>query len=225
MKRALFIDAMGTMITLLPPWEQAGPELAERVGLDRLRRAFEAEISYYGEHIEEGSTPEELAGLRRRCAEVLSEGAGVEIGVEAMLSAIRFRAFDDTLPALRALRADGLRLVCVSNWDCSLPDLLAELEVAPLLDGIVCSALAGARKPDPRIFAPALEAAGCEPAQALHIGDREEDLRGAAAAGIEALLIDRDGAGGPGAIASLAEIRNHPALRPAPESPASTESR
>ena len=68
----------------------------------------------------------------------------------------------------------------------------------------------GARKPDPAIFAAALELAGCEPAEALHVGDTPaEDAAGAAAAGIPRLLIDRDG---DGEIASLAEIEQH--LRP-----------
>ena len=63
------------------------------------------------------------------------------------------------------------------------------------------------RKPDPAIFAPALELAGCAPSEALHVGDRpEEDLAGAEAAGIRGLLIDRNGGGG---ITSLAEIEDH----------------
>jgi putative hydrolase of the HAD superfamily len=80
--------------------------------------------------------------------------------------------------------------------------------LADLLDGAVSSAVAGARKPDPAIFAPALELAGCGPDQALHVGDTpEEDVAGARAAGIRPLLIDREGADGD--IASLKEISEH----------------
>jgi putative hydrolase of the HAD superfamily len=76
-----------------------------------------------------------------------------------------------------------------------------------LLDGVVTSASAGARKPDPAIFAPALELAGCDPEEALHVGDTpEEDVDAARAAGIRVLLVDRDGGGD---IASLAEIEEH----------------
>jgi putative hydrolase of the HAD superfamily len=72
----------------------------------------------------------------------------------------------------------------------------------------VSSAVAGARKPDPAIFEPALELAGCAPEEALHVGDtREEDVAGARAAGIRPLLIDRGGADGD--ISSLKEIREH----------------
>jgi putative hydrolase of the HAD superfamily len=72
---------------------------------------------------------------------------------------------------------------------------------------VVTSAGAGARKPDPAIFARALELAGCEAAEALHVGDTAvEDVEGARAAGIPALLIDRRS---DGQIASLAEIEQH----------------
>jgi putative hydrolase of the HAD superfamily len=94
--------------------------------------------------------------------------------------------------------------VCVSNWDCSLPDVLDRCELGELVDGVVTSAGVGARKPDPAIFAPALALAECAPAEALHVGDTAaEDVEAARAAGIPALLIDREGGGD---IASLAEI-------------------
>ena len=76
------------------------------------------------------------------------------------------------------------------------------------LDGAVSSAEAGAPKPDPAIFVSALALVRCEPAEALHVGDtREEDVVGARAAGIRALLLDRDG--GEGDISSLSEIEEH----------------
>ncbi len=75
------------------------------------------------------------------------------------------------------------------------------------LDGVVTSAGAGARKPDPAIFSPALEIARCSAADALYVGDTpEEDLEGGRAAGIRTLLIDRDGGGD---IDSLVAIRHH----------------
>jgi putative hydrolase of the HAD superfamily len=111
------------------------------------------------------------------------------------------------MPALTALRRRGLRLICVSNWDFTLPEVLERCGLAPALDGVVTSAGSGARKPDPAIFAAALALAGCSPAEALHVGDTPgEDIDGARAAGVRSLLIDRDGGG---QIASLAEIEDH----------------
>jgi putative hydrolase of the HAD superfamily len=209
---AVFLDALGTMVELEPPWRH----LATALGLEqdeRLEQAVRSEMGYYREHSHEGRDAASLADLRRRCADVLSSAVGTEVSVETMMSAIRFRAFPDTAPALETLRAQGVALVCVSNWDCSLGDVLARVGLGERLDGVVTSAEAGARKPDPAIFEPALELAGCEPARALHIGDTEtEDRAGAAAAGIDSLLLDRDGGA---EIASLEEIagrlRQHPA--------------
>lgn len=206
MTRAVLLDALGTLVELEPPWVH----LADVLGTEpdeRLVRAVRAEMAYYKEHSHEGRDEPSLADLRGRCAAVLSRELGREVSVDAMMAAIRFRAFDDAAPALAELRALGLGLVCVSNWDVSLPDVLERCGLRNALDGVVTSAEVGTRKPDPAIFDPALELAGCSAAEALYVGDTpEEDLEAASAAGIRALLIDRsDGAD----IDSLRAIRHH----------------
>jgi FMN phosphatase YigB (HAD superfamily) len=60
-----------------------------------------------------------------------------------------------------------------------------------LLDEIVDSHLVGFEKPDPRIFAHALERSGAQPETTLHVGDLyAADVVGARAAGVHALLLD-----------------------------------
>lgn len=200
--RCVLLDALGTLVRLEPPWDHLDGEPSEP-----LERAFRAEMSYYREHSDEGRDPDSLAALRRRCAAILSAELGREVAVEEMMAAIRFRAYPDAAPALAELRVLGVRLVCVSNWDYSLPDVLARVGLADELDGVVTSAAVGARKPDPRLFEAALEVAGCAADEALHVGDTPtEDVEGAKAAGIRALLIDRDGGGD---IESLRAIRHH----------------
>lgn len=213
MRRAVFIDALGTLLRLEPPWEAIDPAAVAGLPAARVRAAFAAEMAYYRDHSDEGSDRERLAELRRRCAAILSRELGREIGVETMMAAIRFTPFADAAPALRDLRGRGLRLICVSNWDCSLPEVLERTGLAPLLDGVVASATAGARKPAGAIFGPALELAGCGPHEALHVGDSDVDVEAAEAAGIAVLRIDRSGDAA-GGIASLAEIRDHLAPRP-----------
>jgi putative hydrolase of the HAD superfamily len=203
--RAVLLDALGTLVELEPPWAH----LAKALGTEpdeRLVQAARAEMAYYREHSHEGRDARSLAELRARCAAILSRALGREVAVETMMEAIRFRAFPDAIPALAELRELGLRLVCVSNWDFSLPEVLERCGLDGL-DGVVTSAEVGARKPDPAIFARALELAGCSEAEALYVGDTpEEDAEGARAAGIRALLIDRDGGAD---IDSLQAIRHH----------------
>jgi len=175
---------------------------------ERLVAALRAEMAYYREHAHEGRDEDSLADLRERCATLVSRELGIPITADELVSAIRFSAYPDVAPALDALGERGLRLIAVSNWDFSLARVLARCGLKGMLDGTVTSAEAGARKPDPAIFAVALELARCRPDEALHVGDTpEEDVAGARAAGIRSLLIDRDG--GTGDVSSLTEIDQH----------------
>jgi putative hydrolase of the HAD superfamily len=208
MTRAVFLDALGTLLELEPPWTSLRDRVPPEVSDERLMSALRAEMAYYREHAHEGRDEASLAELRERCAAIVSEKLGMQITVDELVEAIRFSAYPDALPALSVLRDRGLTLVAVSNWDCSLPRVLERCGLDGLLDGTVTSAEAGSRKPDPGIFEAALELAGCEPAEALHVGDTaEEDVAGARAAGIRPLLIDRDGSDGD--ISSLEQIGEH----------------
>jgi putative hydrolase of the HAD superfamily len=208
MTRAVFLDALGTLVELEPPWVSLRERVPAEVSDDRLEGALRAEMAYYRDHAHEGRDEASLADLRERCAGIVSEKLGLEITVEELVDAIRFDAYPDAVPALRQLRDRGLRLVAVSNWDYALPRVLERCGLDGLLDGAVTSAGAGARKPDPAIFEPALALAGCGPDEALHVGDTaREDVAGARAARIRPLLLDRGGNGGD--ISSLTEIREH----------------
>lgn len=195
---------MGTLVRLVPPV----PALALALGVDEAtaERAFAAEVAYYLEHQLEGRDPASLEDLRRRCAGVVAEvsGASHAAAYDALMTSLRFEAWEDAEPTLSQLRAGGMQVVVVSNWDCSLPAVLAAVGLRALVDDVITSAEVGAAKPDPRIFGAALAAAGCRPEEALHVGDSLlHDLEGANAAGIRALLLDRHGGGG---IRSLADV-------------------
>jgi putative hydrolase of the HAD superfamily len=214
---AVFLDALGTLVELQPPAPRLRRLLAEAghdVDEERAAAGFGAEITYYLAHHLEGSDPVALDGLRDRCAEAMREGLGLP-GLDhatarrVMLGALEFTPFGDVAPALRELRRAGHTLVVVSNWDCSLPDWLRPAGILDLVDGVVSSAVVGAAKPDPAPFRRALELAGVEPGEAVHLGDSvDNDVAGATAAGVRALLLDRAGAAPPGveSVGSLAEV-------------------
>ena len=204
--KAVFLDALGTMVELEPPWVGLRAALGDGIPEERLVAAVRAEMAYYKAHSDEGRDAESLADLRRRCAELLSRELGTEVSTETLVDSIRFAAYPDAAPALRRLREAGLTVVCVSNWDISLEQVLDRCGLADLLDGTISSAQAGARKPDPAIFSAALELAGCKAAEAVHVGDTaEEDVAGAEAAGIRVLLLDRDGGGDIDGLEAVAE--------------------
>ncbi|HWF72033.1 MAG TPA: HAD-IA family hydrolase [Solirubrobacteraceae bacterium] len=207
--KAILLDALGTLIELQPPAPLFVDEMERRFGIHVRRReaerAIATEISYYREHFDDGANPEELIELRRRCVVAMRQELPMEAEVvpieeltEALLASITFRVFPDVGFALGSARTRGVRLIVVSNWDVSLHDVLGRLGLAPLLHGVVTSAEYGARKPHPSIFQGALELARVPAAKALHVGDSlEDDVAGARAAGIEAVLLRRDGSPGP----------------------------
>jgi putative hydrolase of the HAD superfamily len=101
----------------------------------------------------------------------------------------RVEPFADAGPVLRRLAAD-YQLVSVTNGN-------ADPELTPL-NGVfhhhVTAARAGAAKPDPAVFALALELAGCTPDQCLHLGDEPYlDVDGARRLGIESVWVNRTG--------------------------------
>jgi putative hydrolase of the HAD superfamily len=221
---ALLLDALGTLVTLDPPAPLLRTALRDRFGVRvseaEAEHALLAEIGFYRSRLDGGRDPASLAALRRRCAEVLRAAlpagtalaaVGTQAMAEALLASLRFRAFPDVAPALRDWRERGARLVVVSNWDVSLHEVLARLELAPLLDGILTSAEAGTRKPAPEIFERALSMAGVDAGAAVHVGDSlTEDVAGARAAGIEPVLVARGEdlpPSGVPVVASLAELR------------------
>jgi putative hydrolase of the HAD superfamily len=218
--RTLLVDALGTIVALAPPAPALCRELADRFGIEvseaQAAEALAAEIAYYRAHLDDGRDGPSLTALRRRCAEVLRGALPTSEPLarlqnasltEALLASLRFSAFPDARGALAAARERAERVIVVSNWDVSLGEVLARIGLAPLLDGIVTSAEAGARKPSPSIFRQALALAGTSAGCAIHVGDSlEEDVAGARAVGIAPVLVRRDGEPGPPGVRTIASL-------------------
>ena len=107
----------------------------------------------------------------------------------------RWRAFDDVVPAFERLRARGVRIGIVSNWDSRLARSSRRSRAgSPPRHVVICSAEVGLHKPDPRIFELACRRLGVEPAEAAHVGDHYyADVLGAQVAGLRPVLLDRQG--------------------------------
>ena len=199
---AVLLDAYGTLLDLPDPVPRLGALLAAAGHPhppERVAAALRDEIAFYGAHHDRGRDDASLAALRRDCAQVLARGLGGDAPpperlAPLLVDSLRFTLFPDVIPALDALRAAGLRLAVVSNWDCSLPAVLRDLGLAGRFGAVAVSATAGAAKPDPAIFHFALEGLGVPPLAALHCGDLPgNDCAGARRAGVRAVLLDRAG--------------------------------
>jgi HAD superfamily hydrolase (TIGR01549 family) len=106
--------------------------------------------------------------------------------------ASQFELYDDVLPVLGELRRGGLKLGLISNTSRDLGAFVRHFALD--VDAWLASGSYGKVKPSPLIFRAALELVGCEPDAALMVGDSpRDDVAGAQAAGIRALLLDRAG--------------------------------
>jgi len=104
--------------------------------------------------------------------------------------------YPDVEPLLGRLKSAGYSLALISNAPPDTPKVVEALGLTRFLENVVISGVVGYSKPHPEIFRIALRRAGVEPSQAIHVGDLyESDVVGARNAGLEGVLIDRDGAG------------------------------
>jgi len=191
--------------TLFRPGPELGPEGYARIGArhgltldpgryDDARRDALVNLQRHPElvHDEElwiAFTEEIVVGMG-------GEGAGAR---SCALDVVRewerhenFFLYEDALPALAALRAGHLRIGLVSNGQRDLEEFARHhgLDV----DVCVGSVLHGRVKPHRSIFEAALAALGASPAEAAMVGDSyADDIEGARALGMRAILVDRDG--------------------------------
>jgi putative hydrolase of the HAD superfamily len=103
-----------------------------------------------------------------------------------------FSLYEDALPVLDELRRHELKVGLVTNGQRDLEEFVGHhgLEV----DAMVGSRSHGRTKPHPSIFAAALRMLEVRPDEAAMVGDSyEDDIEGARALGMRAILLDRDG--------------------------------
>lgn len=193
---AVTVDAMGTLVELDAPVERLGQALHDR-GLEttaaRVASAFQAEIEYYLAHKLAARDDEGLAALRLECSRVFLDAAEADLDpnefTPAFVDAMVFTPLEGAVGALERLRAAGLALACVSDWDIGLRSALAGAGLDHLVDFVLTSAEVGAAKPAPTIFTEAVARIGVDPGRTLHVGDGDADRAGAAAAGLAFELV------------------------------------
>ena len=107
---------------------------------------------------------------------------------------VNYRLHPDAIPTLDRLRAAGIPLGVISNFEEWLERLLEALGVTGYFPVRVISGIEGVEKPDPRIFQIALERVGVDAAEAVYVGDHPFfDVEAAGEVGMLPILIDRRG--------------------------------
>ncbi|HEU5152940.1 MAG TPA: HAD family hydrolase [Iamia sp.] len=230
---AVLFDAGGVIV--VPDPLSTGPALAPFGATADLATLIRAH--YVGMRAHAGSTAEgDAVWLDYLRAHVAAAGVPAERADEALAAFVRVFGHRtwrfpllDTITAMERMRDGGTPLGVVSNAVGQVEDVLRHqscCQVGPgggvEVDVVVDSAVVGIEKPDPGVFAPALEVMagfGVEPGRVGYVGDSlRYDVAGARAAGLVPLLLDPydlhgDLDLGPGAhrIASVHELLPAPA--------------
>ena len=228
---AVTLDAAGTLFDVAEPVGVTYSRIAARQGIvldtGSVERRFRDALAAAPPLAFPGASPTRLADHERAWWYAVARRAfGPAGNVPAFdacfaelfahyANAGAWRVFPEVAAALGTLRDRGLRLAVVSNFDARLIGLLGALGLGPYVDEVAYSTRAAAAKPDPAIFAAALERLGVDPDRALHVGDGViADVEGARAAGVHAVLLDRGGRRPslPAGVPTIATLRELPAL-------------
>ena len=200
----LFLDAGGVLVN--PNWARVAQHLAAHgVPVDAARLEAADPVAR-----RELDTPDNLRASsdgRKRWVfmELVLAHAGLELTDRTAAALRELREYHDrqnlweSIPeevpeALRRLRGMGLRIAVVSNANGTVRVLFDRVGLRPLVDLVLDSWEEKVEKPDPRFFDLALTRMGARAESTVHVGDLyEADVRGARAAGIEPVLLDRAG--------------------------------
>lgn len=204
--RAVFFDAVGTLIHPDPPAPAVYAEAARRFGsrLDlaavttRFRAAFrrQEEIDRSG-GLRTGEA-REVARWRAIVAEVLDDVSDPESCFDFLYAHFArpsaWRTEPEAAAVLAELTRRGYRLGIASNFDERLRRVAEGLPGLAPVQHLVISSEVGWRKPAPAFFHQLWAQSGLAPAEVLLVGDDPvNDYGGAHACGLHALLYDPDG--------------------------------
>jgi putative hydrolase of the HAD superfamily len=209
--RAVFFDAVGTLIHPDPAAAVAYAAVARRLGsrlteaeiAARFRTAFAREEALDLANGLRTSEERERRRWRHIVGAVLDDVCDGERCFEELFAHFArpdaWRCDADATAVLAELERRGYVLGMASNYDGRLRSVVAgKPELRPVRH-LVISSEVGWRKPAPEFFAALAAATGLAPADILFVGDdRANDFDGARAAGLQAVLVGAGGVGGLG---------------------------
>ncbi|VTT99975.1 Haloacid dehalogenase superfamily enzyme, subfamily IA OS=Singulisphaera acidiphila (strain ATCC BAA-1392 / DSM 18658 / VKM B-2454 / MOB10) GN=Sinac_5298 PE=4 SV=1: HAD_2 [Gemmataceae bacterium] len=201
--RAVFFDAVGTLIFPNPSALVVYADVARGVGLDlppdEVRRRFLAayRTQENADRAAGWATSEERERTRwhaivcETLAGVPDPDACFDALYDHFAKPAAWTVNPHAAPTINHLVDRGVVVGLGSNYDARLHSVLDGFpELAPLRDRTVVSAAVGFRKPAAEFFAEVVRLSGCDARQVAFVGDDvENDFDGARAAGLDAVLL------------------------------------
>lgn len=204
--KGIFFDLYGTLLVYgnmkqaWSDWLLTFYDLLKRLGLNLPKDAFALECDGFFSKVAPVGDENGLTELERRI-----KSLGQRLNLELNKNQLRpiadtiARAWQthitidpDTIPVLRAIKQNK-KIGLVSNFDHPphVQNVLAQYGIDFFFDTIVISSEVEVKKPDPAIFSFALEQTGLMQNEVIYVGDTDDDVAGATAAGIQPILIAR----------------------------------
>jgi putative hydrolase of the HAD superfamily len=200
--RAVFFDVDFTLIYPGPTFRGEGYcRFAQRHGMAVDESAFARAVSSAASLLDGPDDAYDAEIFVKYAAHIIEQMGGRGDGVDACAREIyrewaacqHFELFEDVPGVLRELEASGVRIGLISNSHRCLASFESHFELRGLIAAAVSSSEHGYLKPHPSIFQAALQMANVTAADAVMVGDNvRQDIEGALAAGMRAVLLCRD---------------------------------
>jgi putative hydrolase of the HAD superfamily len=185
-------------------------EIARRFGM-AFEKSEQADLRASGRARLATSEAHERARWRAIVADVIDDVPDVDGCFEELFEhfsrSSAWRCFPEVPEVLSKLVNRGYQLALATNFDARLHKVCAEIPAIEQIRVRVISSEVGYRKPGKPFFDALLKSTGARPGDVLMVGDdRENDILGAQAAGIDAVMINRRAPQAEGELADLREL-------------------
>lgn len=205
-RKGVFFDLYGTLLIFS---DMDGAWIAWRTALynllvERGLSLSAEEFAPYGDALELHSVPplsDDGLTLYERQLQALCHDLQLTLSRQDLATAAtttisawqHWIGLDPEAPSVLAALRQHRQLALISNFDHPphAHAVLADLNLLPFFETVVISGDVGIKKPDPRIFAFALNQTGLRPEEVVYVGDSVEDVQGARAAGLCPIRIRR----------------------------------
>lgn len=209
--KVIFLDAVGTLFGVEGSVGKAYADIAQRFGVvadaKALNRAFLQHFNAAPPLTFPGVPPTEVPAREYAWWKAIAEKTFRNVhqleqfeDFEAFFAELYgyfagadpWFVYPDAYHSLERWRAMKIEMGIISNFDSRLYMVLDALALADFFTSITIATEVGAAKPDPLIFATALEKHDCEATEVWHVGDSySDDYEGAQSSGIRGIWLRR----------------------------------
>ncbi len=211
--KVIFLDAVGTLVGVKGSVGEVYSQIAQEFGVnanpETLNETFLASFKASPPPIFPDVEPEDIPQNEFAWWREISRKTFADAGIveqfpdfSAFFSELYIHfgtgepwfVYPDVLEALKKWQKMGIELGIISNFDSRIYSVLQGLQLRDFFKSVTISTQVGVAKPNPKIFAIALEKHDCPPEAAWHIGDSiQEDYHAARTAGLRGIWINRNG--------------------------------